>query len=29
LPGPVFGEDRYQIRDGRIVRLDVRLIDPA
>ena len=27
LPGPVRGEDRYQIRDGRIIRLDVRTTD--
>ncbi len=29
LPGPVRGEDHYQIRDGRIIRLDVRMTDPA
>lgn len=27
LPGPMVGEDRYQFRDGRIIRLDVRLVD--
>lgn len=28
LPGPVRGEDSYLIRDGRIVRLDVRIVEP-
>ena len=27
LPGPTRGEDRYEIREGRIVRLEVRAID--
>ena len=27
LPGPMRGEDHYQIVDGRITRLDVRLLD--
>lgn len=27
LPGPVRGEDRYEMRDGRIVRLEVRILD--
>lgn len=27
LPGPVRGEDRYEITDGRITRLDVRFLD--
>lgn len=26
LPGPVQGEDRYQISDGRITRLEVRFL---
>ena len=26
LPGPMRGEDRYEIRDGRITRLEVRLL---
>ncbi len=29
LPGPVRGEDRYEIIDGRITRLDVRILDPG
>jgi hypothetical protein len=29
LPAPVRGEDRYEIRDGRIVRLDVRVTGPG
>jgi hypothetical protein len=29
LPRPMRGEDRYRIRHGRIVRLDVRMIDPG
>jgi hypothetical protein len=29
LPGPVRGEDRYQIREGRITRLDVRMTEPG
>jgi hypothetical protein len=29
LPGPVQGEDRYEIRDGKIVRLEVRLLGDA
>jgi ketosteroid isomerase-like protein len=29
LPQPVRGEDRYEFRDGRIVRLDVRMTDPT
>lgn len=28
LPGPVRGEDRYEFRDGRIARLDVRMTEP-
>ena len=28
LPGPMQGEDRYEIRDGLIVRLEVRLLTP-
>ena len=27
LPAPVHGEDRYEIRDGKITRLEVRLLD--
>lgn len=27
LPGPVRGEDHYEFRDGRIARLEVRLLD--
>jgi ketosteroid isomerase-like protein len=27
LPGPVHGEDHYEIRDGKITRLEVRLLD--
>lgn len=27
LPGPVRGEDRYKLRDGRIVRLEVKILD--
>lgn len=27
LPAPVHGEDRYEIRDGLIVRLEVRMLD--
>ncbi|NND03982.1 MAG: nuclear transport factor 2 family protein [Acidimicrobiia bacterium] len=27
LPGPVRGEDHYEIRDGKISRLEVRLLD--
>lgn len=27
LPGPIRGEDLYEIRDGRIQRLEVRMID--
>ena len=26
LPGPIQGEDHYEIRDGLIIRLEVRLI---
>lgn len=26
LPGPIQGEDRYEIRDGKITRLEVRLL---
>ena len=29
LPRPMRGEDRYEIRDGRISRLEVRMVDPA
>ena len=29
LPGPVRGEDHYQIRDGRIARLDVTISEPG
>ena len=29
LPGPVRGEDFYEIRDGRIVRLEVTISDPG
>ena len=29
LPGPVQGEDRYEIREGRITRLEVTLLDPS
>ena len=25
LPGPMKGHDRYQVRDGRIARLETRL----
>lgn len=27
LPAPVYGEDRYEIHDGKISRLEVRLLD--
>jgi hypothetical protein len=27
LPGPVRGEDRYEIEDGKITRLEVRITD--
>lgn len=27
LPGPIVGEDRYEIRDGLITRLEVTLLD--
>lgn len=27
LPGPIRGEDRYEIRDGRIARLEVRMLE--
>lgn len=27
LPSPMRGEDRYRIRDGRIVRLEVRMLE--
>lgn len=27
LPEPIRGEDHYEIRDGKIVRLEVRLLD--
>ncbi|MEM8925330.1 MAG: nuclear transport factor 2 family protein [Actinomycetota bacterium] len=27
LPGPMRGEDRYEIEDGRITRLQVRFLD--
>ncbi len=27
LPGPVQGEDRYEMADGLIVRLEVRILD--
>ena len=29
LPGPVRGEDVYEIRDGKIQRLEVRILDGA
>ena len=29
LPGPIRGEDRYEIRDGRIVKLEVTITDPG
>ena len=29
LPGPVVGKDEYTIADGKIVRLVVRIVDPA
>ena len=28
LPAPTRGEDRYEIRDGKIVRLEVRMTGP-
>lgn len=27
LPGPIRGEDHYEIRDGKIIRLEVRLLN--
>ena len=29
LPTPVHGEDHYEIRDGKIIRLEVRLLPDA
>ncbi len=29
LPGPVRGQDRYRFSDGRIVRLEVEILNPA
>jgi hypothetical protein len=29
LPGPVAGQDEYTIVDGKITRLEVRLVDPG
>ena len=28
LPGPIRGEDRYEISNGKITRLEVRLLEP-